>query len=321
MTPSVATGLNVRNVRNARLRALLPVFSLVVILVPIFILQPATFSYFGLGLLLNLAVPIVFATLAQLAVITVNDLDLSIGAFVSLTACIGATLCVREPWLGIVALIGCVLAYAAIGALIEFRQIPSIVVTLGLSFVWTGLAVLLLPSPGGSSPQWLGSLMTYQTPLIAAPIVWSVVIALVGHLLLMRSSAGVRVRGAGGNPRAMSRFGWSMVKSRAILYGVAGFFGVCSGLSLLGLTTSADPNLALRYTLLSIASVILGGGEFVGGRVSVWGAVLGAITLTVAASFLAFLNISPDWQVGMQGVILIAVLSLRVLLQRSGGRQ
>ena len=80
MTPSVATGLNVRNVRNARLRALLPVFSLVVILVPIFILQPATFSYFGLGLLLNLAVPIVFATLAQLAVITVNDLDLSIGA-------------------------------------------------------------------------------------------------------------------------------------------------------------------------------------------------------------------------------------------------
>jgi ribose transport system permease protein len=208
-----------------------------------------------------------------------------------------------------------------VGALVEYRQIPSIVVTLGLSFVWTGLAVLLLPSPGGTSPGWLNSLMTYQTPLVAAPIVWSVVIAAVGHLLLMRSSAGVRVRGAGGNPRAMSRFGWSMVKSRAILYGVAGIFGVLSGLSLLGLTTSADANLALRYTLLSIAAVILGGGEFVGGRVSVWGAVLGAITLTVAASFLAFLNISPDWQVGMQGAILIVVLSLRVLLQRGGERK
>jgi ribose transport system permease protein len=307
--------------RQARLRALLPVFSLVVVLVPIFFLQPATFSYFGLGLLLNLAVPIVLATLAQLAIITVNDLDLSIGSFVSLTACIGATLLAREPWLGIAALIGCVLLYAAVGALVEYRQIPSIVVTLGLSFVWTGLAVLLLPSPGGASPGWLNSLMTYQTPLVAAPIVWSVVIAVVGHLLLMRSSAGVRVRGAGGNPRAMSRFGWSMVKSRAILYGVAGIFGVLSGLSLLGLTTSADANLALRYTLLSIAAVILGGGEFVGGRVSVWGAVLGAITLTVAASFLAFLNISPDWQVGMQGAILIVVLSLRVLLQRGGERK
>ena len=307
--------------RQVPLRALLPMFSLIAILVPIFILQPATFSYFGLGLLLNLAVPIVFATLAQLAVITVNDLDLSIGSFVSLTACIGATLLVREPWLGVAALAGCVLLYAAIGALIEYRQIPSIVVTLGLSFVWTGLAVLLLPSPGGTSPAWLTGLMTFQTPLIAAPVVWSVAIVLVGHLLLMRSSAGVRVRAAGGNPRAMSRFGWSMIKSRAILYGIAGIFGVLAGLSLLGLTTSADSNLALRYTLLSIAAVILGGGEFVGGRVSVWGAVLGAITLTVAASFLAFLDIAPDWQVGMQGAILIVVLSLRVVLQRRGDRR
>jgi ribose transport system permease protein len=303
---------------QARLRALLPALSLVAVLVPIFFLQPATFSYFGIGLLLNLAVPIVLATLAQLAIITVNDLDLSIGSFVSLVACIGATLLVEHPLLGVAALAGCVLLYAAVGALVEYRQIPSIVVTLGLSFVWNGLAVLLLPSPGGTSPGWLSGLMTFQTPLIAAPIVWSVLIAVVGHALLMRSSAGVRVRGAGGNPRAVRRFGWSLVRSKAILYGVAGIFGVLSGLCLLGLTTSADANLALRYTLLSIAAVILGGGEFVGGRVSVWGAVLGAITLTLAASFLAFLNISPDWQVGMQGAILIVVLSLRVLLQRGG---
>lgn len=303
---------------QARLRALLPALSLVAVLVPIFFLQPATFSYFGIGLLLNLAVPIVLATLAQLAIITVNDLDLSIGSFVSLVACIGATLLVDHPLLGVAALIGCVLLYAAVGALVEYRQIPSIVVTLGLSFVWNGLAVLLLPSPGGTSPGWLSGLMTFQTPVIAAPIVWSILIAVLGHALLMRSSAGVRVRGAGGNPRAVRRFGWSLVRSKAILYGVAGIFGVLSGLCLLGLTTSADANLALRYTLLSIAAVILGGGEFVGGRVSVWGAVLGAITLTLAASFLAFLNISPDWQVGMQGAILIIVLSLRVLLQRGG---
>jgi ribose transport system permease protein len=307
-------------ITQARLRALLPAISLVAVLVPILFLQPATLSYFGSSLLLNLAVPIVLATLAQLAIITVNDLDLSIGPFVSLVACIGATLLVKQPWLGVLALAGCVLAYAAVGALIELRQIPSIVVTLGLAFVWSGLAIVLLPSPGGTSPEWLGTAMNYQTPWIAAPIVWSVLIALIGHVLLMRSSAGVRIRGAGGNPRAMRRFGWSLVRSKATLYGIAGLFGVMSGLSLLGLTTSADANLALRYTLLSIAAVILGGGEFVGGRVSVVGAVLGAITLTLAASFLAFLNISSDWQVGMQGAILIVVLSLRVLLQR-GDRQ
>ena len=35
------------------------------------------------------------------------------------------------------------------------RNLPSIVVTLGLSFVWLGIAVMILPSPGGKAPEWL----------------------------------------------------------------------------------------------------------------------------------------------------------------------
>ena len=102
--------------------------------------------------------------------------------------------------------------------------------------------------------------------------------------------------------------------------GLAGFFGMLAGLALIGLTTSADANIALRYTLLSIAGVILGGGEFTGGRVSPAGAVIGAMTLTLAGSFLSFLRIPPDWQIGAQGAILILVLALRVLIDRQGRR-
>ncbi len=105
------------------------------------------------------------------------------------------------------------------------------------------------------------------------------------------------------------------------MYALAGIFGVLSGLALIGLTTSADANIADRYTLLSIAGVILGGGEFVGGRVSPFGAVIGAITLALAGSFLTFLRISPDWQIGAQGAILILVLALRALINRAEGRR
>ena len=101
---------------------------------------------------------------------------------------------------------------------------------------------------------------------------------------------------------------------------MAGLFGILSGVSLIGLTTSADANIALRYTLLSIAGAILGGSEFVGGRTSPIGAVIGATTLTLAGSFLSFLRISPDWQIGAQGGILILVLALRVLINRSEKR-
>jgi ribose transport system permease protein len=93
-----------------------------------------------------------------------------------------------------------------------------------------------------------------------------------------------------------------------------------AGTSLVGLTTSADANIALRYTLLSIAGVILGGGEFTGGRISPIGAVIGALTLALAASLLSFMRLSPDWQIGAQGAILILVLAARLIFARRGAR-
>jgi ribose transport system permease protein len=148
-----------------------------------------------------------------------------------------------------------------------------------------------------------------------------VLLAGIVHVALMRSAWGTILRGAGGNARALERAGWSILRIKATMFALAGFFGVLSGMALVGLTTSADANIALRYTLLSIAGVILGGGEFVGGRVSPIGAVIGAVTLALAASFLSFLRLNPDWQIGAQGAILIIVLALRVLIRQMERRR
>jgi ribose transport system permease protein len=300
-----------------RLRLLVPALSLAALLVAVFVIQPRTMSYVGLNLLFNLAVPVALATIAQMLIMMVNDLDLSMGAFVSFVACVTATMLQTDPVVGALILAGCIAIYAVLGIVIYVRNLPSIVVTLGMSFVWGGLAVLLLPAPGGTSPEWLRWLMTSKPPVVPMAIVASVIIAAVAHWLVMRSAFGVVLRGVGGNERTVERAGWSVLRARATAYALAGLFAVLSGMSLVGLATSADANIALRYTLLSIAGVILGGGEFVGGRVSPIGAVIGALTLTLAASFLSFLKISPDWQIGAQGAILIIVLALRLVLARA----
>jgi ribose transport system permease protein len=310
-----------RMISPAVLRSLLPPLSLAALLIAIFWLQPRTMSYFGLNLLLNLAVPIALATIAQMFILCVNELDLSIGGFVSLAACITATWLHDTPLLGIAALAALIAAYAALGALIHLRNLPSIVVTLGMSFVWLGLAVLVLPTPGGKAPDWIRALMTLKPPYIPFPIIASVLIAGIVHIALMRSAYGTVLRGAGGNPRSLERAGWSLLKIKMTMFAMAGLFGILSGMALVGLTTSADANIALRYTLLSIAGVILGGGEFVGGRVSPIGAVIGAVTLALAGSFLSFLRLNPDWQIGAQGAILIIVLALRVLISRAEVRR
>jgi ribose transport system permease protein len=299
------------------IRMLLPALSLTLILLGIAYLNPRAISYFGFSLMLNLAIPIALATIAQMFVITGNDLDLSIGTFVGFVGCVTATWLNTAPLLGILVLVGCVGLYALLGALIHLRDLPSIVVTLGMSFVWQGLAILLLPTPGGHAPGWLSALMGFKIPHVPFPIVAAIVIALVVHLILMRTSYGAILRGAGGNPIAIGRAGWSLLKAKVVTYALAGIFGVLSGMALIGITTSADANIGNGYTLLSIAGVILGGGEFVGGRVSPIGAVIGALTLALAASpLLTFMHISPDWQVGANGAILIIVLAARAALSR-----
>jgi ribose transport system permease protein len=301
------------------LRTLLPALSLALVLAAIAYLNPRAISYFGFNLMLNLAIPIALATIAQMFAIAGNNLDLSIGAFVSFVGCITATWLREAPLLGALALLGCIGVYAAIGALIHLRNLPSIVVTLGMSFVWQGLAILLLPKPGGSAPDWLAGVMALRPPYIPFPIVAALIIAAVAHVGLMRTSYGVILRGSGGNAAAIARAGWSLLKAKVALFALTGLFGVLSGLALIGTTTSADANIGSGYTLLSIAGVILGGGEFVGGRVSPIGAVIGALTLALAASsLLTFMHIPPDWQVASNGVILVVVLAARVIISRRG---
>jgi ribose transport system permease protein len=313
-----SVGMSRANAARRLLRAVLPALSLALIILAIWILNPRAISYFGLTLMLSLAVPIALATVGQMIVMAINDLDLSIGTFVGLVGCITATWLRDDPVVGVLILIGCVLAYAMVGALIHLRNLPSIVVTLGMFFVWQGLAILILPKPGGHAPDWLHSLMATKTPFVPFPILAALAIGIVAYVGLMRTSYGVVLRGAGGNPVAVSRAGWSLLRGKMIMFGLAGFCGVLAGMSLIGLTTSADANLANGYTLLSIAGVILGGGEFVGGRVSPIGAVIGALTLTLAGSLLNFMHISPDWQVAGQGAILIVVLAARTLINRAG---
>lgn len=299
------------------LRAALPFLSLALVLVAIGWLNPRAISYLGFNLMLNLAVPVALAGLSQMFVITVNDLDLSIGFFVTFVACVVVTTAVPHPLLAVLALAGGLAVYAGAGALVHLRALPSIVVTLGLGFVWQGLALIVLPQPGGQAPDWLTSLFVWHSPFAPLPVWLLIGMAVVAEIGLGHTGAGALLRGAGGNPRAIERAGWSLLRIRIAAFVLAGVFAILSALALTGISTAADANIGSGYTLLSIAAVILGGGEFTGGRVSALGTVAGAVTLTLAsASLLSFLRIPPDWQIGANGVILIAVLALRALIGR-----
>jgi len=290
--------------------------ALVLILGLVFWLRPNVASYNGLRLLLNLSPVLVFTALAQMFIMTAGDIDLGIGTFVGLVDCIVAGLLNDQPALALLMLIACPLAYGLMGALIHWRQLPSIVVTLGASFVWLGLALMVLPLPGGTVPATMTGLVRLHPPFVPMPIVLAVIPMVIVHLILNKMSYGVVLRGLGGSLAAVERAGRSTLKARMILYVMAGVCGLCAGLCLAATTTTGDANVGRGLTLVSIGAVIIGGGEFVGGIVSPIGTVFGALIMQLSGSLLSFASVPPAWQYSIQGAILLVILALRVITGR-----
>lgn len=308
--------VNVSSVLQRHISMVIPVAGLSIILAIIFLRQPAAASYGGLSLILAYVMPLAFAAMAQMMIMSIGDIDLGIGQFVSLVMCVSAALLNAHPVLGVAALLGLTLVYAALGALIHLFSMPAIIATLGGAFIWYGTALTIFPTPGGTVPDWLIDFVRWKPPLVPLPVLLLGVLAVVMHWLVMRQSLGVVVRGFGGNARAVERAGWSPLAIRTAVYGAAGFLACLSGVLLSGLATTGDANVGSNYTLQSIAAVIIGGGRFAGGVVLPIGTVIGALIILLTGTLLSFANISPNWQLSFQGAILILVLSVRRFLEK-----
>jgi ribose transport system permease protein len=295
----------------------LPGAALVAMLITSFLVVPGSFSTQGLNLLLSSAVPLVAASLSQMFIIAYGDIDLATGYAVGFANAVTARYLAPDPLIAVGLLLVLVAGYAITAVIVQVRRTPSIIVTLGGSFVWLGWGLVVLPIPGGTAPGWLAGVFSWQPPVIPSAVIMAAVLAVAGYVLTSRMSFGAVIRGAGSNQATVQRAGWSLLRVRVTCYVLAGIFAAVSGLALTGITSSGDPNASANYTLLAIAAVILGGGEFAGGRAPALGAVTGALVITLVGSLLVFFNVSSSYQAGAQGLILIIVLAGRALARHA----
>ncbi|WP_211288420.1 ABC transporter permease [Paramicrobacterium agarici] len=295
---------------------MLALVALVVIFTLAVVNQPAILSVNGLTLMLMSAVPLVFATQAQMLIMSIGDIDLGVGNLVGLVTAIAATVLTSSPLVGVLMLVGIVFAYALTGFLIQKRGVPSIIVTLGLSFVWFGIGLQLMPTPGGQTPEWLTAIGRWRPDWFPAPLVYVAIACAVGWYIARYSRFGARMRALGSSPDTLKKLGWSLTSTRVATYTLASLLIIISGLLLASQTRSGDINSAGSYTLMTIAAVILGGGTFAGGRALPLGASLGAVTLGLITVLLSVINLPSSIQSAAQGAIVLAVLAGRVITER-----
>jgi ribose transport system permease protein len=290
------------------------------------LVQPS-YGAAGIQGLANSMLPLAMAAVAQSIIIIAGGIDLSVASMMALTNVVAASQMrgQGEEYAVIVVagvlLLGIVLGLVN-GGLVVLTRVPDIVVTLAMSFVWAGCALLVLAAPGGSAANWLkdlakGSLISEWIPKSAVILV--VIVALV-WIPLRRSRLGLAIYAIGSNQLAAFRSGVSVGRTKVIAYALGGLFAALGGLALTASMGVGRPMLG-GYTLMSIAAAVLGGVSLTGGRGGVFGPIVAVMILSLLQTDITLVGVNPNLATVLQGAMLIGVLMLGSITQFRRGRR
>ncbi|HEX7473849.1 MAG TPA: ABC transporter permease [Candidatus Limnocylindrales bacterium] len=262
------------------------------------------------------ALPIAFAAVAQAVVVISGGIDLSVGAMMALTSVAAATqMKGASPEAAVAVAIGVLVLGMALGAvnglLIVFSRVPDIVVTLAMSYVWAGAALLVLETPGGAAANWLKDMVSGSLVIDFLPkalVVLAVCVGLV-WLPLRRSRLGLSIYAIGSSPLAAFRGGVDVRRTKVVAYALTGLFSAAGGLSLTASTGIGSP-IPGPYTLLAVAAIVLGGVSLAGGRGGMIGPIVAVFVLSLVRTDLTFLGVDPNLSTVVQGVIMVVVVMI-----------
>ena len=249
-------------------------------------------------------------------VIIAGEFDLSVGSVLALAG-VTAALAMKE--IGDVWYIGAIAALAVgaffglvNGALTTRLAIPSFLVTLGTLSVARGLALLVT----GTRPVNILDETYYQVfaegDILGIPmaIVWTIVVAAGGIVVLHFSTFGRRIYATGGNTTAARYTGINtkLVKTATLV--TTGVLAAIAALVLSARSHAARPDAAAGIELDAIAAVILGGAALSGGRGTIIGALVGSLLIGVLNNGLNLMGVDPSLQLTVKGAIIWFAVAL-----------
>jgi ribose transport system permease protein len=277
------------------------------------VLFPGILSVGGFSKFTQNWFPLALVTMAQALLMLNGGITLAIGPLVSLGAVIAAT--TMEGVFGVpggfvaVALAGLAIG-AVTGVIVAHLRLPAIIVTLAGSFIITGVALILLPRPGGFIPDWLSNGLAGHTPVAFLLLV----VILLGWKAFLATPLGLGIYAAGDNPVGAFRSGVPVERAKVVAFALSGLLAALAGLFVAAQTGSGDPIIGTPFTLNSIAAAVLGGVGFLGGKGTMRGAICGSLLLSVMINVMFFLGFPPVAQYVAQGLIIVGAVAVPELL-------
>jgi ribose transport system permease protein len=267
--------------------------------------------------------PLVFVAIGQTIVVICRGFDLSVAGIVTVTNVVVAT----TMGTGVSGVVGGVAMGLIVGVatglvngvLVGYLRLPPIIVTLATWSILAGLALYILPRPGGEVARGFADFPLESVGPI--PISFVALIAVPGLLWwpVSRSRLGHRLLAVGGDERAAYESGVEVARTKVVAFVGCGLFASIGGLFLTMQAASGDPRIGDPFTLNSIAAVALGGALLSGGRGSVAASVAGALVLATLPSVLFLAGLSTYWQYIVTGTILVLAVAASSITRRRSG--
>ena len=276
--------------------------------------------------ILRLAAVLGVLSIGMTFVITGGGIDLSVGSVVGLSSVWASTLATQTMaedthWLvmvGVALLVG-LGAGIVNGVLIAYGKVVAFIATLAMMVSARGLAEIIA-NRQTQVVKVRGFLDFFRSDVLGVPmLVWIfAVVAVVGWIVLNRTTFGRRTIAVGGNPEAARLAGINVKRHTMYLYALAGLAAGIGGVMMLGRTTAGSSTNGQYYELDAIAAVVVGGTLLAGGRGTIVGTVLGVLIFTTLTNVFTQNNVSSSAQNVAKGVIIVvAVLLQRRIAERS----
>jgi ribose transport system permease protein len=263
---------------------LVPILLIAVLLSTAVIRSPSLITLSGLGSAIIVAAPLILATYALMATTIAGrgTIDLAVGpllAFINVTVVqLNGMGIITDPIPVFIVALGIGVLYQILFALIIIVvRVQPIIVALSGYLALTGINLVILPRPGGVAPTWMSTWGAGET--LFSPVLLIVLLATGGWLLFTATTFYSNLRMMGYDERAAYTSGVRIYLARLGAHIISGLFVGLAAICYTALISSGNPNAGGQITLTAVTALVLGGVALSGGRGSVTGALLGALTL------------------------------------------
>ncbi len=153
---------------------------------------------------------------------------------------------------------------------------------------------------------------------IPIPVIMLIAIALAGAFLTQNTTFGRYLYAIGGNPEAARLSGINIQKHILAVFCIMGALAGIASIIYTARVGSASPDAGQLLELDAIAACVIGGTSLMGGRGTVFGAILGALIMASLDNGMSLMRVEPYSQMVIKGAILVAAVGLDMAGRRRG---